>query len=81
MDDTDKPKSEPLGLNLTSSPSTSSGVGVLLARGMMVNLARLVLILHFLSKGLIRTISMLVRAFSILLERPGWKTICQHIVR
>ncbi|MPC47018.1 hypothetical protein E2C01_040751 [Portunus trituberculatus] len=54
IEDTDSPRSEPLGLNPTSSPSTSSWAGFLVARGMTVNLAMLVLILHSLSKALMR---------------------------
>ena len=40
------PRRVPLGLNSTSSPSTISGAGVLVARGTTLNLARFVLILH-----------------------------------
>ncbi|MPC44697.1 hypothetical protein E2C01_038376 [Portunus trituberculatus] len=68
----DSPRSEPLGLNPTSSPSTSSGAGVLVARGTTVNLAMSVLILHSFSKALTRATSLLVWVFAILLERPGW---------
>lgn len=70
--DTESPRREPLRLKPTSSPSMISGAGVLVESGITVNLARLVLILHYLLKVLMRAISLPVRALIILLEWPGW---------
>ncbi|MPC21936.1 hypothetical protein E2C01_014939 [Portunus trituberculatus] len=61
----DSPMSEPLELNPTSSPSTSSGAGILVAKGTTVILAILVLILHSFSKALTWATSLLLRAFSL----------------